>query len=160
MGSVNPSPAQRAQLEEEGAPGGSIVMLNLLRFRDLAEYEAGASGGGVTGREAYDRYSRAVIPLLLEVGGAPIWRGNARMSVIAPEGEEWDEVVLVQYPSRKAFLRMVRSRAYGAILHHRTAALRDSRLIETTAVSLPRWVLRGAGAALRAKALLFPAVEG
>ena len=54
-----------------------------------------------------------------------------RASVIAPDTEEWDETVLVQYPSREAFLGMIESEAYLAISPHRTAALLDSRLIAT-----------------------------
>jgi len=44
-------------------------------------------------------------------------------------------VLLVEYPSREAFASMIQSSAYAAIVHHRTAALRDSRLIATTARS-------------------------
>ena len=51
------------------------------------------------------------------------------MPVIGPVEERWDEVLLVEYPSVKAFLEMVNSDAYQSIVYHRTAALKDSRLI-------------------------------
>jgi hypothetical protein len=84
--------------------------------------------------------------------------GRARAALIAPEGESWDEVVLVHYPSRRAFLRMVQSDAYRAIVHHRTAALADSRLVEVRAVRLPRPLLAAARALTRARALLRPRI--
>jgi len=40
--------------------------------------------------------------------------------------------VLMEYPSREAFIEMTSSAEYQAISHHRTAALADSRLIATT----------------------------
>jgi hypothetical protein len=57
--------------------------------------------------------------------------GHVAVSVIAPEGEEWDDAVLVEYPSRKAFLDMLALPDYQAAVFHRTAALDDSRLIAT-----------------------------
>jgi uncharacterized protein (DUF1330 family) len=153
MATVNPTDAQIEDFRRvpDDAP---IVMLNLLRFRDQAD----APQGG-TGKQAYARYSKAVLPLLLEVGGYPIWMGKARYPFIAPEGEAWDEVLLVYYPSRRAFLRMVESDAYQRAMPHRTAALADSRLVETVPSRVPRAVLRAAGLAARAKALLFPAIR-
>jgi len=157
MKTVNPTLEQIDEFARTAPDDKPIVMLNLLKFREVAEY--GSRGPqGVTGREAYARYSKAVMPLLFEVGGQPLWMGKARASVIAPEGESWDEVLLVHYPSRAAFVRMVRSDAYQAIMHHRTAALWDSRLIETTAVRLPRFLLRAARNVTRAKSLLFPKI--
>ncbi len=158
MGTVNPTLDQIDAFERGTPDDAPIVMLNLLRFRDRADYGDG-SGGEISGREAYDRYSKAVMPLLFEVGGLPLWMGKARASVIAPDGESWDEVVLVHYPSRRAFLRMIKSPAYQAIFHHRTAALADSRLVETRATALPSWLLRAGRAAVRAKALVFPRIQ-
>jgi uncharacterized protein (DUF1330 family) len=40
--------------------------------------------------------------------------------VIAPDGEEWNEAVLVEYPSRKAFLDMIGDPEYRAATVHRT----------------------------------------
>lgn len=156
---VNPTIAHIEAYERATPDDEPIVMLNLLKFRARAEYpEGGAARESGTGREAYKRYSKAVMPLLWEVGGQPLWMGDARASVIAPDDESWDEVLLVHYPSRSAFLRMVKSAPYQAILHHRTAALADSRLIETRATRLPRWILGAARRLLRLKTLVFPKI--
>jgi uncharacterized protein (DUF1330 family) len=152
MRTVNPGRAHIEDFARKAPDAAPIVMLNLLKFRDFAEYEEIATAR-VTGRKAYERYSRAVVPLLWEVGGQILWMGKARAGVIILDDESWDEVVLVHYPSRGAFVRMITSDAYQAIMRHRTAALADSRLIETRAVRLPRIVLAAARGATRAKAL-------
>jgi hypothetical protein len=54
---------------------------------------------------------------------------------------------------------MVKSEVYQEVLQHRTAALEDSRLFESTAVSLPAWILRAARGAIRLKALVFPKIR-
>jgi len=110
-------------------------MINLLRYADRAAYAADSGETPCSGREAYARYSEAVFPLLAKVGGRPIWMGAVASTVISPDGEAWDDAVLVEYPSRDAFIEMTSSPAYQAIMHHRTAALADSRLIATTAAS-------------------------
>lgn len=160
MPTVNPTLEQIEAFARSAPDAKPIVMVNLLRFRAQADYAStGQRDEGGTGREAYGRYSKAVLPLLLEIGGQPLWMGKGRASVIAPDDEAWDEVLLVYYPSRDAFMRMVRSAPYQAILHHRTAALADSRLFETRAVRLPRLVLGAARGALRLKALVFPKIR-
>ncbi len=107
-----------------------VVMLNLLRYRDQAVYEAGATDGTpCTGREAYARYSERVAPLLKAAGGQVLWSGSSQWALIAPPDEQWDTVLLVRYPSKDAFLGMANSAAYLAITHHRSAALEDSRLV-------------------------------
>lgn len=130
MPSIEPTPEQLARLLAE-ADDGAIVMINLLRFRERSEYPAGFDAAPCSGREAYQRYGMHVLPMLHGVGGKILWSGAAKLVVIGPDEERWDEAVLVQYPSRAAFIAMVTSEAYQKIVDHRTAALADSRLIAT-----------------------------
>lgn len=109
--------------------GTPVVMLNMLKFRETAEYPEG--GPQLSGREAYARYRKAASKLVAEVGGGPVWSGNAKAAIIAPDGEQWDEVFLVRYPSIEKFLQMISSQAYQDVVVHRSAALADSRLIAT-----------------------------
>jgi uncharacterized protein (DUF1330 family) len=91
------------------------------------------NGEDITGRQAYQRYAKALEPIIMRVGGRPIWRGQARFVLIGPPDERWDEVILVAYPSRNAFQQMLATSGYKACAGLRTAALEDSRLIAATA---------------------------
>ena len=136
MGAIEPNPEQLKAFVAE-PDDGPIVMINLLRYREQADYAADSGETPCTGEEAYGRYSAAVTPLLVGVGGRPIWMGLARHTMIAPEGERWDNAILVEYPSREAFITMTSSPEYQAIAHHRRAALADSRLIATSGTLVP-----------------------
>ena len=106
-----------------------VVMLNLLRFREQAAYPQGSPHAPCSGREAYARYGERAFAHVQAVGGKPIWMGDAQLTVIGPSDEAWDQVLLVEYPSRKAFLQMAADPDYLDCTVHRTAALADSRLV-------------------------------
>ncbi|TBW54314.1 DUF1330 domain-containing protein [Marinobacter halodurans] len=129
MTSIHPSRPRLESLVRQFAPDEPVVMLNLLRFREDAAYAEEDNEAPCSGREAYARYSKLALAQLSKVEAQPEWVGEAMVPVIAPEDEDWDEVLLVRYPSAQAFLSMVSDPEYQAIVHHRTAALVDSRLI-------------------------------
>jgi uncharacterized protein (DUF1330 family) len=106
-------------------------MINLLRYREQAEYPAGFDAAPCSGREAYQRYGEQALQHVASVGGRPIWMGSVKTVVIGPQDEKWDDAVLVEYPSRQAFMEMVARPEYQQCAVHRTAALADSRLIAT-----------------------------
>ena len=135
MPSIEPSPEKLQKLVAEANDESPIVMINLLRYRDRAEYPQGSDATPCSGEEAYQRYGALVIPMVGEVGGKILLRANVKHTVIGPTGEEWDEALLVQYPSRRAFLTMVGRADYQRAAVHRSAALADSRLIATATVT-------------------------
>lgn len=107
-----------------------VVMLNLLRYAPKAAGEAGAQG--LSGEDSYKRYGEEVTAILDSIGAKLLWRGRADSVVIGEADEHWDEVLLVEYPSRKAFIQMTSRKDYEKTGKHRTNALVDSRLIATT----------------------------
>ena len=136
MKTVQPNPKAFAELISGQADDEPIVMVNLLKFKQEADYASLGSSHKdsqlkLTGKQAYELYGEHVVEMIEDVGGKVLWQGTARFTFIAPEDESWDEVVLVQYPSRAAFLQMVTSGLYQKVVHHRDAALDDSRLVET-----------------------------
>jgi uncharacterized protein (DUF1330 family) len=136
MPSVEPTAAQMQRLLQEIGQPGPVVMINLLRYRERADYPSGFEATPCSGREAYQRYGAVAMAKVAEVGGKILWMGAVKASVIAPEGEEWDDAILVQYPSRAAFVEMVSRPDYRAAAPHRTAALADSRLLLTVAATV------------------------
>jgi uncharacterized protein (DUF1330 family) len=93
---------------------GPVTMLNLLAYKPAG------------GRERYAEYVAAVSPLVERLGGRLVFQGAAAPALIG--GQSWDEVLLVEYPSRRDFLEMIRSPEYRAIAHLRTEALDHSEL--------------------------------
>ena len=108
-----------------------IHMLNLIKFRDLAEYppDHPNHGKGLSGREAYAIYGTAFQALVADDGAAMVWKAPLECVVTGPPGE-WDEAFVMGYPNTGAFMAMVKNPHYIAeVLPHRTAAVADSRLI-------------------------------
>lgn len=129
MPSLNPSQAQLECFAEQMPAGEPILMLNLLRFNERALYPPEQSEPPCSGKEAYARYGRIAIGKVRAAGGDVQVMADARVSLIAPDDEHWDQVVLVRYPSPAAFLAMLADPEYRAATVHRSAALADSRLI-------------------------------
>lgn len=65
--------------------------------------------------------------LLAKVGAKVISRSEARGTLIG--GEDWDADLVVECPSRKAFLNMVLREEFQQGKHLRQEAFEDSRLI-------------------------------
>lgn len=132
IASLNPSREQLAAFAERMPAATPILMLNLLRYREQADYPADSGQPPCSGREAYARYSRTALAKVRGVGGEVEILASAHATLIAPEGERWDSILLVRYPSKEAFLSMLADPEYRAATVHRTAALADSRLIGST----------------------------
>ena len=132
MPSINPSPEQLAAFTAKVADDTPLLMLNLLRFQAQASYASGSSHAPCSGRKAYARYSQTALRKVRGVGGEVQVMARAQAALIAPADEQWDELLLVRYPSKAAFLSMLADPEYRAATEHRTAALADSRLIANT----------------------------
>ena len=131
MATVTATSDQLRILNELDANQGPVLMLNLLRYREQANYDAGCGELPCSGREAYERYGAKVLELVDRVGGKPCLSASALATVIAPESEQWDDMIIVRYPNVAAFKAMIFSEDYQAISFHRDAGLADSRLVIT-----------------------------
>ena len=108
-----------------------IHMLNLIKFHGLAQYPADHPdhGEGISGREAYAKYASGFRAVAEKLGAKMVWQGDLECVVTGPEGE-WDEAFVMGYPNSAAFFAMVKDDGYQAdVVAHRTAAVKDSRLI-------------------------------
>jgi uncharacterized protein (DUF1330 family) len=104
-------------------------MLNLLKFREFAQYSDGTDTG-LSGAEAYQRYAAEVVPIILKAGGEIVFSGQANTLVIGDGELEWDMVSIAEYPSVTAFLGMTSSDEYQKIHIHRDAGLEHQLLVE------------------------------
>ena len=111
---------------------GPVVMLNLLRYPPRS-----ASGEDAAVAEhdnaTFRRYGRSVQESLEAVGARVLWQGTVDSVVIGDdEADGWHEAILVEYPSRAAFLEMTSTPRYGEVSKDRSAGLADSRLLAMT----------------------------
>jgi uncharacterized protein (DUF1330 family) len=86
---------------------GPVVMVNLMRFRDHS-----LDGEG-SGWDAYLRYSVLTVPMIKARGGTLLWTGEAKAVALGEaQGNRWDYIALVYYPSVEAFIDMMTSADY------------------------------------------------
>lgn len=102
-------------------PGGPVAMLNLLKFKEDG------------GRERYQQYADAFTPFAHKYGAEVIYLGDCGTAVVAPDTHDWDAVLLVRYPSRRAFCDMVADPDYQQTTHLRTEALTNAVLQASSA---------------------------
>ena len=102
---------------------GEIVMLNLLRFREVADYVASpelAPEQPISGAEAYDRYIAHTMPYLVQSGGDILFSGDGGDFLIGPDAERWDRALLIRQNSVESFLAFANNDGYLAGLGHRS----------------------------------------
>ena len=132
---VLPDRTQRAELAKPG-PDGPIVMVNLLKYRERAQYPDGRDAH-LSGREAYQRYGQLFVPLLHGAGGRLLFSGSVSFLTIGVVESLWDEVALAEYPSRTLFVQMTATPEYRDIAVHREAGLEGQLNIETVRGAIP-----------------------
>ena len=114
----------------EGDIDTPIKMLNLLKFKDKADYKDGRQTS-LSGKEAYQIYTDEVQGHLEKVGGKSIFLGEVERLMLGEVEDLWDWVAIAEYPSRKAMLEMVMDSEYQKSEEHRSAGLAGQLNIET-----------------------------
>ena len=113
----------------EGDIETPIAMLNLLKFKEKAEYEDGRETN-LTGKEAYGIYGNEVQEHLAKVGAETIFAGAVNRLMLGEVEDLWDTAVIARYPSRKAMLEMIIDSEYQESEKHRSAGLLGQLNIE------------------------------
>ncbi len=111
---------------------GEVVMLNMLRLREIADYSDTpdlSPSTPISGREALQKYIQHTMPFLQQSGGELVLLGDGGKFFIGPSDEQWDVVMLVRQSSIESFIAFASNPEYLAGVGHRTAALVDSRLL-------------------------------
>jgi hypothetical protein len=94
---------------------GPVTMLNLLGFRDEANYSASpelAPPDPITGRVAYAVYEAHTLPFLDAAGGRVTYVGEGGHFMIGPGDERWDMVMLVEHAIVSEFVGMADNDEY------------------------------------------------
>ena len=113
--------------------GGPVCMVNLLKFREKAEYEDGRETD-LSGIEAYQIYGAVTGSLIKELGGEVVFTSVFNGMVVGEVEELWDVMAIAKYPTLQSFIDMVSSPEYLKVYHHRIAGLKGQLNIASTQV--------------------------
>ncbi|MCE9521394.1 MAG: DUF1330 domain-containing protein [Alphaproteobacteria bacterium] len=130
LNEVMPSDPERVREMMAPGPDKPIYMVNLLKFKDKAEYKDGRATD-LSGRDAYMIYGRAVVELLPKFGGRGVFAADVTFLALGQVEELWDEVAIATYPNRRAMVEMSMSKEWREISVHREAGLKGQLNIET-----------------------------
>ncbi|MBE9583471.1 DUF1330 domain-containing protein [Mucilaginibacter sp. JRF] len=100
---------------------GPVLMLNMVKFKDKQIY--------------YEQYIPAFGQVVQQLGieGVSVKLvSKVVANIVADEGDDWDEIVLVEYPSAEAFKTIAQSEVYHQIANPlREAATAELKLLMT-----------------------------
>ena len=111
---------------------GPVSMLNLLKFKERAEYADGRTSG-LSGAEAYNLYAEKMAPFVISKGGRLVFGGRAEHLMLGEVDELWDVAAIMEYPSKEAFVEIVSAPEVGEFSVHRSAGLAGQLLIAVSA---------------------------
>lgn len=134
---LNPTDESAKQLFSKSIRG-DVIMLNLLRFKEIADYSQFsdiAPVASITGKEAYQIYIDQTLPFLEKSGGEIMLLGKSEHFFIGPMEEKWDLVMIIKQKSLDSFLAFASDPKYQVVIGHREAAIDDSRLLPIEAIS-------------------------
>lgn len=105
-----------------------LFVYNLNKYKPVAEYkDFNEDGRKVSGKEAYDRYSKIAGLELLRRGAYPVYGGkpvclfgNREDCMLA---DSWDHFIFVRYPQRRNLLATIESDEFHKGEVHRDAGL-------------------------------------
>ena len=113
--------------------GGPVCMVNLLKFKEKAEYEDGRETD-LSGIEAYQIYGAVTGSLIKKLGGDVVFTSVLNGMVVGEVEELWDVMAIAKYPTLQSFIDMVSSPEYLKVYHHRIAGLKGQLNIASTQV--------------------------
>ena len=123
-------PKSGADRHVRGRRRRPVVMVNLLKFREKAEYADGRETT-LSGRDAYQLYASEMRKKVEAAGGRFIFGGTVEGLLLGDVEEPWDAVGLVEYPSPKTLIEIASSPGFGEIEVHREAGLAGQLNITT-----------------------------
>lgn len=119
MATTDVSPWNGIESMRARADTGPLVMLNLLKFKPGGE------------QRYLERYASVAVPMIQRLGGRIVYAGRLAEHAHEDDAPEWDVVVLVEYPTRQAFVDMVADPAYRAAHVHRAESVERALLRAT-----------------------------
>lgn len=107
------------------AEDGPVWMINLMKYRDRAEYLDGRETT-LTGREADDAY--APVDVLEAIGAEVVFFGDVEHQLLG-DAPRWDRVAVVKYPTRRSFIEMQARPDFRERYVHKEAGMEQTFVI-------------------------------
>jgi hypothetical protein len=111
----------------EADDGKPVYMLNLMRYYEQLHRFPGSPDFTGSPEQCNAFYEKSVAPLLLKRGGYPLVGGPAQgKNLVGFEltADDWSRVLIVRYPSRRAFLSLLADPAYGPFVPYKLMAVK------------------------------------
>jgi hypothetical protein len=159
---------KRLRAFAEADDGKPVYMVNVMRLYDKVRVQPGQTAFDGTPAQANAYYEDKVTPLALKGGVYPVYAGNVHEQNLfgyAAGQDRWSRMLVVRYPSRRAFLAMIADPAYGPIAPYKLMSLEllltptdaemvlpDLRLVSTLLSALVFAIVGWRRAARRARA--------
>jgi len=115
--------------------GKPVFMLNLMRYYAKLQSLPGLGDFHGSPAESNAYYEEHVIPIGLADGDYPIYGGDTEGKNLFGHdqgADNWSRILVMRYPSRRHFLRLLGNPACGPLLPYKLAAL-ELALVPTTA---------------------------
>jgi len=116
---VRPGPEQ---FKEFLSNEGPVCMVNLLKFREKAEYADGRATN-LSGEQAYRLYASEMRKRVEAAGGRFLFGAEVTGVLLGQVEEPWDMVGVVEYPEAATLLKIASSPGFQEIEKHREAGL-------------------------------------
>jgi hypothetical protein len=112
---------------------GPVWMVNLMKYREAAEYADGRASG-ISGQEADDIYTPTES---LKAVGARIVLAATMDTQLLGEAPKWDRVGVVKYATRRSFIEMQSRPEFVEKHAHKDAGMAQTIVIGTRPLSSP-----------------------
>lgn len=117
----------------EADDGQPVYMLNLMRYYPQLRQSAEVTGFTGTPEQANAYYEEHVMPILFRLGGYPLFASSMQgvfsgdqpstnLITFEPLLDNWSSVLIIRYPSRRAFLELISDPEYAKYVPYKAAA--------------------------------------
>lgn len=113
--------------------GRSFYMVNLMEYKEKADYPEGMFPEVETGQQANMLYSKGIVPALIKRGGYPIFLSKKIGHFLTPGGDYdfFQEVGIVRYRSRRDFIAMATKPGMEKLGIHKFASMEKTVVVPT-----------------------------
>ena len=154
-------PAEKAEMLArfrawgEADDGQPVYMLNLMRYYDQLKRLPGVAAMQGTPAQANAHYESVVTPIALRLGAIPLVNGevagvgggdgrpHSNLITFDREVDDWNRVLVMRYPSRRAFFDLISDPKYLDVMPYKLASLKVALVPVNAELVVPdlRWIV-------------------